>query len=145
MNHLHSLLTNQFAELVQGGIDAFGGVSQLRLCSAPTLVTGDVERVVKDLIKEENDSLNGNNTSGVYIEDGRDLKLVAAASGGDDFCCPPVVDSSTWLTIVGGIAIVTYFLRLQITANLGKKRKRRRVEGMDCFLLRGESALSNVH
>ena len=27
-------------------------------------------------------------------------------------CCPPVVDSATWLAVVGGIAIVTFFLRM---------------------------------
>ena len=38
-----------------------------------------------------------------------------AAVGSEDsgsFCCPPVVDSATWLAVVGGIAIVTFFLRM---------------------------------
>ena len=54
--------------------------------------------------------------------------LVAAADSSyhDDFCCPPVVDSSTWLGVVGGIAVVTFFLRMQITQ--GKRRRRRAVQ-----------------
>eukprot|EP00090_Calanus_glacialis_P017231 TRINITY_DN268_c0_g1_i2.p1 TRINITY_DN268_c0_g1~~TRINITY_DN268_c0_g1_i2.p1 ORF type:complete len:236 (-),score=78.76 TRINITY_DN268_c0_g1_i2:335-1042(-) len=135
ITQLQAVLTNQFADLLQGGISAFGGVTQLRLCSEPTLLTGDVERVVAELIKEENDTLHRDIT--IDSLDGRDLKLVAAASGGDDFCCPPVVDSSTWLTLVGGMAIVTYFLRLQITMDLGRKRRRRREDDIDSFLLGG--------
>ena len=136
ITQLQAVLTNQFADLLQGGISAFGGVTQLRLCSEPTLLTGDVERVVAELIKEENDTLHRDIT--IDSLDGRDLKLVAAASGGDDFCCPPVVDSSTWLTLVGGMAIVTYFLRLQITMDLGRKRRRRREDDIDSFLLGGQ-------
>ena len=44
----------------------------------------------------------------------------------DDFCCPPVVDSSTWLGVIGGIAVVTFFLRQSITMNLGKRRRKRK-------------------
>ena len=113
-------LTNQFANIIQGGIESFKGVSDYRICSVPSIVT----LALKD-------------TSDITEEgSGRDLKLVAAASG-DDFCCPPVVDSSTWLSVVGGMAIVTYFLRLQITQNLKKKRKKRS-EGVNSFLLKGQ-------
>ena len=131
---LQGVLDHNLAELVQGGWAAVGGLSDLRLCSQPTLLTGDDERVVGDLIKEEN--ITEHNDEGEIDGDGRDLKLVAAASG-DDFCCPPVVDSSTWLALVGGMAIVTYFLRLQITQNLGRKRRRRMV-GLQNTFFRGE-------
>ena len=82
------MIISQIFEFLTGGINAFNFVSDLRLCSVPTLVTGDVERIAAELMQEENETLS----DGV----GRDLKLVAAASG-DDHCCPPVVDSSTWL------------------------------------------------
>ena len=124
---LHGVVNHNFVELVQGGWAALGGLSDLRLCSQPTLITGDIERVVADIIEEENITRHSDEA------DSRDLKLVAAASG-DDFCCPPVVDSSTWLALVGGMAIVTYFLRLQITQNLGRKRRRREVGIKNIFL-----------
>ena len=64
------------------------------------------------------------------VTEARGLKLspgglVASADSDHDFCCPPVVDSSTWLGVVGGIAVVTFFLRQQIT--MGKRRRRRAV------------------
>ena len=71
----------------------------------------------------------GGNTT--MVTEARGLKLspgglVASASDDHDFCCPPVVDSSTWLGVVGGIAVVTFFLRQQITMQ-GKRRRRREV------------------
>ena len=63
-------------------------------------------------------------------DEARGLKLASSglvASADDhDFCCPPVVDSSTWLGVVGGIAVVTFFLRQQIT--MGKRRRKRAVQ-----------------
>merc|ERR1719445_748154 len=60
------------------------------------------------------------------ISESRQFKLVGSADDSyhDDFCCPPVVASSTWLGVVGGIAVVTFFLRQAIAMNIGKRRKR---------------------
>ena len=46
----------------------------------------------------------------------------------DDFCCPPVVDSSTWLGVVGGMAVVTFFLRMAITMNIMPGRRKRNIQ-----------------
>ena len=62
--------------------------------------------------------------------------LYAAASGGGD-CCPPVVDQYTWLALIAGIALATYFLRIAITTNIMAGRKRRKRE--DHFSVTGES------
>ena len=75
----------------------------------------------------------GNITGGVTEARGLKLAspggLVASADSDHDFCCPPVVDSSTWLGVVGGIAVVTFFLRQQITMN--KRRRRRAVHNTE--------------
>ena len=43
------------------------------------------------------------------------LNLEGAASGGYGYnCCPPVVDPYTFLALIGGIALATYFLRVLI-------------------------------
>jgi hypothetical protein len=84
--------TEALAGFVQGGTEALGLARELRVCSAPqrTLVTDYGDEVVEP--------------------EGR--QLVAAASGGDDHeCCQPVVDSTTWIAVIGGAAVVTYFLR----------------------------------
>ena len=51
-----------------------------------------------------------------------------ASSGYGDSCCPPVVDPYTWLALIAGIALATYFLRITITTTL-KRKKRRKREG----------------
>lgn len=38
------------------------------------------------------------------------------------------MDSSTWLGVVGGIAVVTFFLRQAITMNIGRRKRRREAE-----------------
>ena len=79
--------------------------------------------VCSPLSPETRDLLRAGN---ITREEARGLKLASSglvASADDhDFCCPPVVDSSTWLGVVGGIAVVTFFLRQQIT--MGKRRRR---------------------
>ena len=68
-----------------------------------------------------------NHENDTIAEDGEargGFKLVAAASGSGDDCCPPVVDSSTWLTVVGGMAVVVWFLRMTITAEIMGRRRR---------------------
>ena len=48
-------------------------------------------------------------------------------SGGGD-CCPPVVDPYTWLVMIGGIALATYFLRVAIVVKMPMRRRRRGVD-----------------
>ena len=46
-----------------------------------------------------------------------------------DNCCPLVVDTYTWLAIIGGVVLATYFLRLAIINNISRKRKRKSLAG----------------
>ena len=48
---------------------------------------------------------------------------------GDPVCCPLVVDTYTWLAMIGGVVLATYFLRLAIINNISRKRKRRSLAG----------------
>ena len=50
----------------------------------------------------------------------------AASGGGGSECCPLVVDPYTWLALIGGIALATFFLRQIIigTTFNGRRRKR---------------------
>ena len=45
--------------------------------------------------------------------------------GGAEFCCPPAVDGGTWLAVMGALAVGTFFLQQQITANLGRSWRSR--------------------
>ena len=51
----------------------------------------------------------------------------AASSGYGDDCCPPVVDPFTWLALIGGIALATFFLQQAIMKNVTPKKKKRDV------------------
>ena len=52
----------------------------------------------------------------------------SASSGYESSCCPPVVDPYTWLALISGIALATYFLRITITTTLKRKKRRKREE-----------------
>ena len=56
--------------------------------------------------------------------------MYAAASGGGGYgseCCPLVVDPYTWLALIGGIALATFFLRqLIIGTTFVPPRKKKR-------------------
>ena len=106
--------------LFNSNYEFFIGSPRMTLCSAPVLITGDVKLVAEDMMKHEN------NTLAATDEARGGFKLVAAGSGSGsgDFCCPPVVDSSTWLTVVGGMAVVVFFLRQTITAEIMGRRRR---------------------
>jgi len=55
-----------------------------------------------------------------------DINLFGSASSGyGDQCCPLVVDPSTWLALIAGIALATFFLRLAIINNVPVGRRRR--------------------
>ena len=47
------------------------------------------------------------------------------SSTGSPVCCPNVVDTYTWVALIGGILLATYFLRLAIINNISRRRKRR--------------------
>ena len=47
------------------------------------------------------------------------------SSTGSSVCCPHVVDSYTWVALLGGVVLATYFLRLAILNNISRRRKRR--------------------
>ena len=57
---------------------------------------------------------------------------LVAGGDGDGHCCPPVVDPYSWVGLVGGIALATYFLRVSITTNIMGRRRR---SGGDKFSL----------
>ena len=113
--HLLQALSNTLTTLARNGVNAFNNAAELRLCSAPKLVTGDYEDAVEEVLHDE--------------EEGRQHRLVAAASGGDFECCQPVVDSNTWIAVIGGMAVVAFFLRNTIITVLGRKRRRRAAGG----------------
>ena len=48
------------------------------------------------------------------------------SSGYGDKCCPPVVDPYTWLALIAGIALATFFLQMAIVNNIpvGGRKKR---------------------
>ena len=81
-----------------------------------------VNNITRNLLEARNITSVVTEARGLKLNGG----LVASASDDHDFCCPPVVDSSTWLGVVGGIAVVTFFLRMQIT--MSKRRRRRSVK-----------------
>ena len=48
--------------------------------------------------------------------------LISGDTGGT--CCPPVVDPYSWVALLGGITLTTYFLRVAIITNIMGRRKR---------------------
>ena len=81
-----------------------------------------------------NNSLDDSESDYTDIGFPRSHDLYGAASSGGG-CCPPVVDQYTWLALIAGIALATYFLRIAVTTNI-MGRKRRKREGN--FLMIGE-------
>eukprot|EP00090_Calanus_glacialis_P017230 TRINITY_DN268_c0_g1_i1.p1 TRINITY_DN268_c0_g1~~TRINITY_DN268_c0_g1_i1.p1 ORF type:complete len:237 (-),score=64.57 TRINITY_DN268_c0_g1_i1:335-1045(-) len=125
MDHYKQLLERTIATILTRTTDTMAGSPRMTLCSSPTLITGDFKLVAEQIMKHENDTIIGTNATIADVSEARGgFKLVAAASGSGDDCCPPVVDSSTWLTVVGGMAVVVWFLRMQITAEIMGRRKR---------------------
>ena len=75
---------------------------------------------------------------------GRTMSLVGShSSGHGDQCCPPVVDPYTWLALIGGIALATFFLQMAIVNIIGKKRRRRRDAGGEEWIAGGR--ISSYH
>ena len=70
------------------------------------------------------------NTSGRALFD-------SCKGGYDDKCCPLVVDTLSWLALLAGIAVATFLLRQAIIDNIGKKRKKRSVDGRSDIIWRG--------
>ena len=68
---------------------------------------------------------------------GRSISGSFSGSGSD--CCPPVVDQYTWIALLAGIALATYFLRITITTTMFMSKKRRKREDGDMqLILNGE-------
>ena len=133
VEHYKNILEQLMIHLLTTTTDTMMGTPRMTLCSAPTLVTGDYQLVAEDMMEHENDTLIDD------VSEGRaGFKLVAAASGSGDECCPPVVDSSTWLTVVGGMAVVVWFLRETIIAEI-MGRRRRNIGNKVGILLRGRN------
>ena len=127
-----NIMEQLIIHLVTTTTDTMMGTPRMTLCSTPTLLTGDYQLVAEDIMEHENDTL------GDESEARGGFKLVAAASGSGDECCPPVVDSSTWLTVVGGMAVVVWFLRETIIAEI-MGRRRRNIDNKVGILLRGRT------
>ena len=96
---------SSLSDFLSGGVATFNSAAGVRLCSAPSLATGDFGAAVAE-----------------SEEEGR--QLVAAASGDDHECCQPVVDSTTWLAVIGGLGVAVFFLRNTIISTLGRRRRR---------------------
>ena len=47
------------------------------------------------------------------------------SSTGSSVCCPHVVDTYTWIALLGAVVLATFFLRLAIVNNISRRRKRR--------------------
>ena len=77
----------------------------------------------------------------------RKSDLVAAASGGGD-CCPHVVDPLFYGAILAGIAAAVYFINIEITMNLRRRKRRKRNAKCDmddqisCLLGQGKQIIS---
>jgi hypothetical protein len=77
-----------------------------------------------------------------------DMFISPSEHGGGD-CCPHVVDPLALCLFLAGIAIVAFYLNMQITMNLGRKRRRRRSGDSDlrapptAFLFEGNTASSS--
>merc|ERR1711892_221344 len=83
------------------------------------------------------ESLPGN-----HYGTGRTMSLGGSYSSGyGDQCCPPVVDPYTFLALIGGIALATFFLQMAIVNIIGKKRRRRDAGGEEW--ISGEEVLSD--
>ena len=60
--------------------------------------------------------------------------IVTRCLRGYDDCCPPVVDPSTWLALIAGIALATFFLRqVIITTTFNGRRRKRSLESSNSF------------
>ena len=66
-----------------------------------------------------NSSLTGRAFANVKLD-----QIGSYSSGYGDKCCPPVVDPYTWLALIGGIALATFFLQMAIVNIIGKRKKR---------------------
>lgn len=53
------------------------------------------------------------------------------SSGYGEKCCPPVVDPSTWIALIGGIALATFFLQMAIVNNITGRRRKRSIEDLN--------------
>ena len=64
-------------------------------------------------------------TMNPWIWDRSSSEPSSFSSTGTPVCCPNVVDPYTWVALLGGVLLATYFLRLAIINNISRRRKRR--------------------
>ena len=101
-------------------------------CPYTSAMQGDPREMAKAIMtKDYSEEIAMTNNS--QARSGRSHGSFSSGGG----CCPPVVDQYTWLALISGIALATYFLRIAVTTNImGRRRKR---EGVHNLLLQGQS------
>ena len=112
-------------------------------CLYTSVIEGDPRDVAEAITIGDNEVEFTENENATELHrggSGRSHDLQGAASSGGG-CCPPVVDQYTWLALISGIALATYFLRIAVTTNIMGRRRRKR-EGAENFLLSGLYCLS---
>ena len=77
------------------------------------------------------DTLQSNSSAGRALID----LTGSNSSGYGDKCCPPVVDPYTWLALIGGIALATFFLQMAIVNNIPPGRRKRSLQEEDDDLI----------
>ena len=139
---LRTLVANRILQFVRSELGEFRSDPRW-LFQEECMSQGGIEGEERDLAdnvilrKREFDlGANVNKTELISHGSARSHDQYGAASGGHGGCCPPVVDQYTWLALITGIALTTYFLRVAVTTNIMGRRRRKR-EGVDSFLLIG--------
>ena len=128
VNEIRSVLTDRVRDFVAREFEEFKSDPRWLLQEECT-VTGSVAR---DLIDTVISAQSKTEVSRTKVT-GRSHDLGAAGSGfgHGGGCCPPVVDQYTWLALITGIALATYFLRVAVTTNImGRRKRRKREEGV---------------
>ena len=69
------------------------------------------------------------------MESARSLLASASDYYHDDYCCPPVVDPYTWIALLTGIALATWFLQMTIVNTMFSKRRKKRSFDDDGWIL----------
>ena len=70
-------------------------------------------------------TISSNFLSSLNLGESRGNLLGSYDGGHGSYCCPKVVDPYTWIVLIGGIALATYFLRVVIVVKMPGSRKRR--------------------
>ena len=105
-----------FASISVVNIEAQWSNMLLTSLTSQLVSSNSLQQFIKNLLSSTNPLQNGTEVSG------RD--------GHGSYCCPPVVDPYTWIALIAGIALATYFLRVVIIVKMpmvkrSSQRKRR--------------------